>query len=72
MPPPMRGGQVSMLDEVGEIRSITDVERDLLRYAITHYRGNMTEVARRVGIGRSTLYRRLRELGLAESVSAAE
>lgn len=61
-----RAGQVSMLDDFGEVRSITDLERDLLRYAITHYRGNMTEVARRVGIGRSTLYRRLKELGLAE------
>ena len=68
---PGRPGQISMVDEVGEVRSITDVERDLLRYAITHYRGNMTEVARRVGIGRSTLYRRLKELGLADPTEVA-
>lgn len=67
-----RAGHVSMLDEVGEVRSINEVERDLLRYAISHYRGNMTEVARRVGIGRSTLYRRLKELGLAEAVPAGD
>jgi DNA-binding NtrC family response regulator len=68
-----RQGQLSMLDEMGEVRTLEDIERDLLRYAIAHYRGNMTEVARRVGIGRSTLYRRLKELGLvAESAVAAE
>jgi DNA-binding NtrC family response regulator len=62
-----------MLDEMGEVRTLEDIERDLLRYAIAHYRGNMTEVARRVGIGRSTLYRRLKELGLvAEAAVAAE
>jgi DNA-binding NtrC family response regulator len=30
----------------------------------SHYRGRMTEVARRLGIGRSTLYRKLGELGI--------
>jgi DNA-binding NtrC family response regulator len=68
-----RQGQLSMLDDLGEVRPLEELERDLLRYAIAHYRGNMTEVARRVGIGRSTLYRRLKELGLnAEASVAAE
>ena len=34
--------------------------------AITHCRGQMSEVARRLRIGRSTLYRKLKELGLDE------
>jgi DNA-binding NtrC family response regulator len=68
-----RQGQLSILDDGGEVRPLEEIERDLLRYAIAHYRGNMTEVARRVGIGRSTLYRRLKELGLAaETTVAAE
>ena len=37
---------------------------ELIRLAIGHYRGRMTEVARRLGIGRSTLYRKLGELGI--------
>ena len=37
---------------------------DVIRLAIGHYRGRMTEVARRLGIGRSTLYRKLAELGI--------
>ena len=36
----------------------------IIRLAIGHYRGRMTEVARRLGIGRSTLYRKLGELGI--------
>ena len=35
-----------------------------IRLAIGHYRGRMTEVARRLGIGRSTLYRKLSDIGI--------
>ncbi len=48
----------------GEIRSLDDVEADMIRLAIGRYRGSMTEAARRLGIGRSTLYRKIREFGL--------
>jgi DNA-binding NtrC family response regulator len=48
----------------GEVRPLEDVEADLIRYAVTHYRGQMSEVARRLRIGRSTLYRKLDALGL--------
>jgi DNA-binding NtrC family response regulator len=52
--------------EEGEVRSLSDVERDLIAYAIEHYAGHMSEVSRRLGIGRSTLYRKVREYGLEE------
>ena len=52
--------------EDGEIRALSDVERDLIAYAIEHYAGHMSEVSRRLGIGRSTLYRKVREYGLEE------
>ena len=48
----------------GHLRSMEEIEADLIRLAIGHYRGKMTEVARRLGIGRSTLYRKLGELGI--------
>jgi DNA-binding NtrC family response regulator len=48
----------------GHLRSLEDIEADIIRLAIGHYRGRMTEVARRLGIGRSTLYRKLGELGI--------
>ena len=45
-----------------EDRVRTDIERDTIRFAISHYRGQMSEVARRLKIGRSTLYRKLDEI----------
>jgi DNA-binding NtrC family response regulator len=53
-----------LVDARGEVRPLDEVERDTIRFAIAHYRGQMSEVARRLGIGRSTLYRKLEGLGL--------
>jgi DNA-binding NtrC family response regulator len=53
-----------LLDAAGEVRPLEQVEADVIRYAVTHYRGQMSEVARRLRIGRSTLYRKLDALGL--------
>jgi DNA-binding NtrC family response regulator len=55
---------IPALTEEGEIRSLTEIEADLIRLALGHYRGHITEAARRLGIGRSTLYRKMREFGL--------
>ncbi|MED5545543.1 MULTISPECIES: sigma-54-dependent transcriptional regulator [Novosphingobium] len=48
----------------GNLRRLEDIEADVIRLAIGLYRGRMTEVARRLGIGRSTLYRKLADLGI--------
>jgi len=48
----------------GNLRPLEEIEADVIRLAIGHYRGRMTEVARRLGIGRSTLYRKLGDLGI--------
>lgn len=48
----------------GHLRTLQDIEGEVIRLALEHYRGHMSEVARRLGIGRSTLYRKVRELGL--------
>lgn len=50
----------------GNLRPLEEIEADVIRLAIGHYRGRMTEVARRLGIGRSTLYRKLGELGIGD------
>jgi len=54
-------GSLSMLTASGEIRPLEDMENEIIRFAIAHYRGQMSEVARRLKIGRSTLYRKLDE-----------
>ena len=40
------------------------MEGTMIRFAIAHHKGRMTNVARSLGIGRSTLYRKLKELGI--------
>jgi len=55
---------VRILDGRGHLRTLEDIERDLIQLAIEIYAGHMSEVARRLGIGRSTLYRKVREQGL--------
>lgn len=59
-----RGLGVMLYTDDGNLRALEDIEADIIRLAIGHYRGRMTEVARRLGIGRSTLYRKLGELGI--------
>lgn len=48
----------------GSLRTLEEIEGDVIRLAVGLYRGRLTEVARRLGIGRSTLYRKLGELGI--------
>ena len=59
---------VRILDGRGHLRKLDEIERDLIQLAIGIYAGHMSEVARRLGIGRSTLYRKVREQGLEELV----
>jgi DNA-binding NtrC family response regulator len=61
---------LSLTDPLGEVRPLEDIEREAIRFAISHYRGQMSEVARRLKIGRSTLYRKLEGLSLEEDVPA--
>jgi DNA-binding NtrC family response regulator len=63
-PATSEGGGVTLFRDDGNLRPLDDIEADVIRLAIGHYRGRMTEVARRLGIGRSTLYRKLGELGI--------
>jgi DNA-binding NtrC family response regulator len=59
---------VRILDNRGHLRTLEEIERDLIALAIEIYAGHMSEVARRLGIGRSTLYRKVREQGLEDTI----
>lgn len=52
------------LDASGNLLPLNEIERDLIAFAIDHNAGRMAQVARQLGIGRSTLYRKLKEYGL--------
>jgi len=55
-----------LLGQNGEMRKLEDMEAETIRFALQHYRGQMSEIARRLGIGRSTLYRKMKEYGLGD------
>jgi DNA-binding NtrC family response regulator len=55
---------LTAVDVAGHMRKLEELESEMIRLAISRYDGHMSEVARRLGIGRSTLYRKLKELGL--------
>ncbi|MBX9757427.1 MAG: sigma-54 dependent transcriptional regulator [Beijerinckiaceae bacterium] len=58
---------VKLLDENGNVRRLESLEAETIRFTLAHYRGQMSEAARRLGIGRSTLYRKMKDYGLAEA-----
>ncbi|MDP1913886.1 sigma-54 dependent transcriptional regulator [Brevundimonas sp.] len=66
--PPLPDTPIRILDERGHLRTLEEIERDLIQHAIEVYAGHMSEIARRLGIGRSTLYRKVREQGLEGSL----
>ena len=41
----------------------------MIRLALERYSGRMTLVARKLGIGRSTLYRKLKDLGISDTAA---
>jgi DNA-binding NtrC family response regulator len=62
--PPLPDTPIRILDDRGHLRTLEEIEHDLIQHAIEVYAGHMSEIARRLGIGRSTLYRKVREQGL--------
>ncbi len=57
----------SLLAGRGDVRKLEALETEIMTFALRHYRGQMSEVSRKLGIGRSTLYRKLKDYGLIES-----
>ncbi len=54
------------------MRTLDELEREIIKFALAHYRGHMSEVSRKLGIGRSTLYRKLKDYGLIEAGASDE
>ncbi len=53
-----------LLDARGHARPLDQLEADAIKFALAHYHGQMSAVARKLGIGRSTLYRKLKDYDL--------
>jgi DNA-binding NtrC family response regulator len=71
--PNATGGKDStdrFLTAKGDVAALSDLERDLIAFAIQHYAGRMSRAARALRIGRSTLYRKLKEYGLDDGIES--
>jgi DNA-binding NtrC family response regulator len=55
-----------LLSDDGNVRHLDDIEAEVIRFALSYYRGQMSEMARRLHIGRSTLYRKMKDFGLQD------
>ncbi|MEZ5785052.1 MAG: sigma-54 dependent transcriptional regulator [Xanthobacteraceae bacterium] len=65
--PSVPQASLPLLTDDGDVRRLDAIEADAIRFSLAHYRGHLSEVARRLGIGRSTLYRKLEGLGLTST-----
>ena len=63
----MPAPSLHLTDVHGHVRPLDDIESEVIRFAIAHYDEQMSEVARRLKIGRSTLYRKLEGLGIDDA-----
>ena len=60
---------LALMGEGGEMRTLAELEAQAIRFALVHYQGHLSAISRRLGIGRSTLYRKLKELGLDDAAA---
>ncbi|PTM94358.1 sigma-54-dependent transcriptional regulator [Mycoplana dimorpha] len=63
-PQPAAENTIASVDRGGQVRRLAEVEEELIRFALKFYHGQMSQVARKLGIGRSTLYRKLKDYGI--------
>ena len=57
-----------MINDSGDVRTLEEIETEVIRFALSHYRGQMSQMARKLGIGRSTLYRKMKDIGIDDDM----
>lgn len=48
----------------GKVQTIDELESEAIRQAIDNFKGNLTEAAKALGIGRATLYRKVKQYNI--------
>ena len=60
------GGEPAGKDEQAQVTTLADLERQAILGAIRALNGDKLQAARLLGIGKTTLYRKLKEYGIAD------
>lgn len=69
----LQGVDVAVLfDPFGGLRSLQEVEMHVIEHAVRHHGGCMSKAAQALGIGRSTLYRKMQLLPSSAPLAGAE
>lgn len=63
-----QGSESSLTDDNGRVKPLKSVQEEAIRCALQQEGGCMTRAARTLGIGRSTLYRKVQEYALSDLV----
>ena len=61
---------LALFADDGHMRPFEEIEAEIIRIAVNRYDGRISEVARRLKIGRSTVYRKMEEFGIAAQAKA--
>lgn len=62
---------VNIYSADGHLRKLSEIEAEVIRLAVVMYRGRTSEIARRLRVGRTTVYRKLDELGIGNEDRSA-
>ncbi|PIT99031.1 MAG: hypothetical protein COT74_12370 [Bdellovibrionales bacterium CG10_big_fil_rev_8_21_14_0_10_45_34] len=64
---PFPGVSHSSIHDPNKTKRMDELECDAIKKAIYEYRGNLTEAAKALGIGRATLYRKVKQFNIDPS-----
>jgi two-component system NtrC family response regulator len=63
VPTPPRATEPAELPAPGTM-TLEELEEQMIRQSVAHYQGNLSQVARALGLSRGALYRRLEKFGI--------
>jgi len=62
----LRNESLTLPENESKTLNLTDVEKNIIQQALEKCNGNLTRASEELGIGRSTLYRKIEEYGLSQ------
>lgn len=57
--PAVSNGSIDLFNREGALKRLHHLEQEIIQHAVQHYHGHVSQAARALGIGRSTLYRKM-------------
>ncbi len=69
LPFPGTGSSAPAMPVDGKVATMNELEAKAIENAIVQYRGNLTEAAKALGIGRATLYRKVKQYQIDPSMA---